>query len=137
MTKFFFLVSYFLFVILHLEYLSSSALASAVPLHVSPSFRPFIFPPSYYIPSINLHLTSFIIVNKIAKKITNPISNLAVVSAHVRDDQASEEAAVMAAKDILKATSKDMVELSEGKSSLQASSTVLEVTAINFFELFD
>jgi hypothetical protein len=49
------------------------------------------------------------------------------VSMTVRDDQECEEAAVNNAKDIIKATSKEIVELSEGKSSLQASTTVLEV----------
>jgi hypothetical protein len=45
----------------------------------------------------------------------------------VRDDQECEEAAVNNAKDVIKATSKEIIELSEGKSSLQASTTVLEV----------
>lgn len=57
---------------------------------------------------------------------TTIISNFAV-STTIRDDQECEEAAVNNAKDIIKATSKEIIELSEGKSSLQASTTVLEV----------
>ena len=52
------------------------------------------------------------------------------VSTTVRDDQECEEAAVNNAKDTIKATSKEITELSEGKSSLQASTTVLEVNKI-------